>query len=274
MLRGRSLAVIVLVPAALAVATFAAAHAIWHAPAPFGKYLVYTAANVYDPAVPPAEGDLADWFHRQVMGRDDAAIAAERAAADAYFAATFGSLYVPGSLEAFALDSRVGYTAYFVSGENVPPEGWVVRDGGFRADLTDGTFVVYGDYNIEALRRGRSGRPAEPIIIHHESVDPIHPHPDGSGYFRCRSTSSNLVSDSRSRYRAKHAASIGQAAKNRRLLNGSRYCRYEESVEIAWRIRTPPYEIRFQKPTTNASTRSSSATPMPAIIPVPSPRRP
>jgi hypothetical protein len=66
---------------------------------------------VYDPSEPPAEGDLADWFHRQVMGRDDTAIAAEQSAADEYFAATFGSLYVRGSLVAFGLDPRVGYTA-------------------------------------------------------------------------------------------------------------------------------------------------------------------
>ena len=53
------------------------------------------------------------------------------------------------------------------------------------------------------------------------------------------------VSKSRSKYNAKQAASMGQAAKNRRLLNGSRYCRYEDSVEIPCRSRTPPYEIRF-----------------------------
>src|SRR5918995_4837424 len=103
MLRGRSLIIMVLVPTVLAIAVAVAAHAFWPAPAPFGKYLVYTAASVYDPSVPPAEGDLADWFHRQVMGRDDAAIAKERRAADAYFAATFGTLYTRGSLEAFAL---------------------------------------------------------------------------------------------------------------------------------------------------------------------------
>lgn len=102
------------------------------------------------------------------MGRDDAAIATERAAADAYFTETFGSLYTPGSLEAFALDPRVGYTAYFLSGENGPPEGWTVRDGGFMATLSDETFVVYGDYNIKATRPGRGGPEPEPIIIHYE----------------------------------------------------------------------------------------------------------
>jgi hypothetical protein len=189
MFRRRSIVTLGLVSVGLALATIAAAHSSWPSPAPFGKYLVYTAANVYDPSVPPAEGDLADWFHREVMGRDDAAIAAERAAADAYFTATFGSLYVPGSLEAFGLDPRVGYTAYFISGEDVPPQGWVVRDGGFGADLTDGTFVVYGDYNIKPTKSGRRGRDPQPIIIHYESVDPIHNHPDGSGFFRCRLSS-------------------------------------------------------------------------------------
>ena len=181
----RSLAILMLFLTTLALATMVSAHSVWPPPAPFGKYLVYTAAGVFDPSVPPPEGDLADWFHRQVMGRDDAAIAAERSAADAYFASTFGDRYLAGSLRAFGLDPRVGYTAYFISGENVPPEGWVVRDGGFMADLTDDTFVVYGDYNIKVTNRGR-GQDARTILIHYESVDPIHNHPDGSGYFRCR----------------------------------------------------------------------------------------
>ncbi len=160
-------------------------------PAPFGKYLVYTAAGVFDPSVPPAEGDLADWFHRQIMGRDDAAIAAERARADAYFVESFGSLYTPGSLTAFGLDPRNEYRAYFVSGERVPPEGWVVRDGGFMAQLSDGGLVVFGDYNIKATRPGRGPDP-DPILIHYESVDPIYPQADGSLLFRCRLSSTSF----------------------------------------------------------------------------------
>jgi hypothetical protein len=160
-------------------------------PEPFGKYLVYSAAAVYDPSIPPVEGDLATWFHRDVMGRDDAALAAERSAADAYFAATFGPRYTPGSLVAFAVDPRVGYTAYFVSGARVPPEGWVVRDGGFQAMLSDGTLVVYGDYNIKVTGPGRGVQRA-PLVIHYESADPIHMHADGSIYFRCRLRSSSF----------------------------------------------------------------------------------
>jgi hypothetical protein len=56
------------------------------------------------------------------------------------------------------------------------------------ATLSDETFVVYGDYNIKATRPGRGGREPEPIIIHYESVDPIHNHPDGSGYFILEAT--------------------------------------------------------------------------------------
>jgi hypothetical protein len=45
------------------------------------KYLVCTAAGVYAATQLPAEGDLAVWFHREIMGRDDAELAAERARA-------------------------------------------------------------------------------------------------------------------------------------------------------------------------------------------------
>ncbi len=187
MLRRLSLVVLTVLVLAAPLAGIVGADTAPPPPAPFGKYLVYSAAGVYDPSIPPAEGDLAHWFHYVVMGRDDAAFAAERAAADAYFAATFGGLYTPGSLVAFGQDPRVGYTAYFISGEKVPPEGWVVRDGGFRANLSDGTFVVYGNYNIKVTKKSGDGGPdPAPIIIHYESADPIHMHPDGSGYFRCR----------------------------------------------------------------------------------------
>lgn len=161
------------------------------APEPFGKYAVYSAAGVYDPSVPPAEGDLAAWFHEEIMGRDDQALGEERDRADAYFSETFGELYTPGSLEAFGVDPRNEYRVYFMSGEDVPPEGWVVRDGGLRADLSDGGFVVFGDYNI-AVTSSDGGEDREPIVIHYESTDPIYPQDDGSLLFRCRLTSDDF----------------------------------------------------------------------------------
>jgi hypothetical protein len=121
------------------------------------------------------------------MGRDDAAIAAERARADVYFQATFGALYTPGSLEAFGVDPRNEYRAYFISGMRVPPEGFVVRDGGFRADLSNGGFVVFGDYNIKVTKP--SG--AEPIVIHYESAEPIFETPTGL-FFQCHLSSDDF----------------------------------------------------------------------------------
>jgi hypothetical protein len=186
----------------IALMALIAVAAVWpHAPspAPFGQYLVYSAAGVYDASIPPEEalpevgewGNLADWFHRGVMGRDDAALAQEEAEADAYFQATFGANYTPGSLFAFGFDPRNEYRAYFISGMRVPPEGWVVRDGGFLAILDDGGMVVYGDYNIEVTKPG-GGRQPDPIIIHYESASPIYPNADGSLMFLCRLSSDDF----------------------------------------------------------------------------------
>ncbi len=185
--------------ALLALVTVAAGWPHAPSPDPFGQYLVYSAAGVYDASIPPEEalpevaewGNLADWFHRGVMGRDDAALAQEEAEADAYFQDTFGDDYEPGSLFAFGFDPRNEYRAYFISGMRVPTEGWVVRDGGFMAILKDGGMVVYGDYNIEVTAPGR-GRQPDPIIIHYESASPIYPNPDGSLMFLCVLTSEDF----------------------------------------------------------------------------------
>jgi hypothetical protein len=182
-------------------------------PAPFGKYLVYSAAGVFNPGVPPAEGDLAIWFHQTIMGRSTFQIQQEQAKADQYFLNTFG---IPlGSSTAFGLDPRNAYTAYFISGENVPPEGWVVRDGGFRVAVGNdgsggmklfgtwggpsgkwvpaGTSMVFGEYNIRVTGPGKgSGNDQDvrqPIIIHYESAEPIIPNPHQAGIlFQCRIT--------------------------------------------------------------------------------------
>ena len=180
-------------------------------PAPFGKYLVYSAAGVFNPNTPPPEGDLAAWFHGTVMGRSASQIQEEQAKADLYFLNTFGIM--PGQSMAFGLDPRNAYTAYFISGENVPREGWVVRDGGFMATIGDdgsggmtlrgtwggatgrwvpaGSFVVFGDYNIKVTGPGNGNGDDKdvraPIIIHYESAEPIIGNPYQAGIlFQCR----------------------------------------------------------------------------------------
>ncbi len=175
-------------------------------PQGFDKYLVYTAAGLYDPGVPPAEGDLADWFHKDVMGRSVAEIASEKAAADAFFLARFG----PGLTSMpFGVDPRSEYRAYVISGEWVASEGWVVRDGGFMVMVPDdgsggktlygtwggptgtwvpaGSMIVFGDYNIKREGPGNSaGSTTQPLIIHYQSADPIIQHPFEDGIkFNC-----------------------------------------------------------------------------------------
>lgn len=173
-------------------------------PQGFDKYLVYTAAGLYDPS--PSESPtakfLADWFHKDVMGRSEAEIVSEKAAADAFFLARFGPDLTS---KPFGVDPRNEYRAYVISGEWVASEGWVVRDGGFMVMVPDvddtggmtltgtwgepdgkwvpaGSMIVFGDYNI--LREGpgnSAGSTTQPLIIHYQSLSPIiqHPYEDG-----------------------------------------------------------------------------------------------
>ena len=171
----------------------------------FHKVLVYMGAGKYDPTVPPAEGDLAEWFHKEIMGRSDEEIAQEKAAAMEYLERMFG----PGLPEpmAFGLDPRNEYRVYFISGMDVHSEGWVVRDGGFMVMIPGdtmlygewggpggkfvpgGSFLVFGDYNIDVMGPGKSGKHpsyVKPIIIHYQSAEPIVPDPiNGVTTFRC-----------------------------------------------------------------------------------------
>lgn len=183
------------------------------APTPqgFDKYLVYMGAGLYDPGVPPPEGDLAMWFHKEIMGRSDDEIAELKAEAEEYFEDQFG----PGLPEtmAFGLDPRNEYRCYIISGEWVSSQGWVVRDGGFMTMVPDdgnggttlygewggavgkwvpaGSILVYGDYNIKregpGNPQGEARRPKiEPLIIHYHSASPIIFHPYEPGMkFQC-----------------------------------------------------------------------------------------
>lgn len=141
-------------------------------------------------------------FHSEIMGRSEA---------EAFFRDTYGidfsqadavdgvktvdnaTLDTPG----FMVEPRIEYRAYTVAGRDVPAEGWVVRDGGWmvtigdggavlkgtwgggeRVEVPAGSFLVFGDYNIDTG--------TEPILIHYESGSPILPMgPDGIMAFSC-----------------------------------------------------------------------------------------
>lgn len=173
----------------------------------FGKFLVYMAAGVYDPADPNYAAPDGAYFHKEIMGRSNAEIAQNRADAVAFFEQRFGLnpdedagvMFGP-----FMFDPRNDYRAYVVSGESVSSSGWVIRDGGWSLAVTApdgitlggefegrhvpaGTMMVYGDYNILALTQGQErgnarGAQREPIIIHYQSGDPIIPGPDGIAF--------------------------------------------------------------------------------------------
>ena len=182
------------------------------APEGFDKYLVYMADGVFDPDESNDQFDGA-YFHREVMERTDEELAAELDRAEAFFRDRFGLDFtgveaVDGvktiggvatlDTSGFMLDPRQEYRAYTVAGESVPDEGWVIRDGGWRVNITgedgatltgtwggdegtdvpSGSFVVFGDYNIDTGQ--------EPIIIHYESGSPILPAgTDGITAFSC-----------------------------------------------------------------------------------------
>jgi hypothetical protein len=173
-------------------------------PAGFDKTVVFMAAGLYNSSVPPAEGDLAIWYHKIVMGRTDPQIAEVKNKAKQYFKDEFG---IDTDPVAFGVDPRNEYRAYYISGMDISDGGWVVRDGGFNAVFTApttlhgkyggtagktvpaGSMIVYGDYNIDVTGPGNSGKnpsDVKPLIIHYQSAEPIIPDMINNGItFRC-----------------------------------------------------------------------------------------
>lgn len=180
------------------------------APAGFDKTLVFMMNGEYDPNDTSAMPD-GDTFVREIMERSDEEVAAEFGRAESFFRDRFGLDFtnvesvdgiksIDGAMldtRGFMVDPRRDYRAYIISGEDVPAEGWVVRDGGWMVgipeggatlhgewggeegiDVPGGSFLVFGDYNIDTGN--------EPIVIHYESGSPILPMGvDGIMAFSC-----------------------------------------------------------------------------------------
>lgn len=196
----------------VALFAFGAIAMSWpHNPPPenFGFQLVYMADGIFDPSTGPSAAELSDWFHKDVMGRSDAEIEAERQKALDYFEAQFGLDLEPEDVQSFGQDPRTEYRAYKITGYRVPEEGWLVRDGGFRVAIPAGTtlygefggaagvtlpgdgFVVFGEYNIDVTGPG-NGKQPEDIIIHYQSESPIVPNGEFGAAFLCRVTSEHF----------------------------------------------------------------------------------
>jgi hypothetical protein len=166
----------------------------------YTKYLVFMANGTV-----PASGlpfqfgeDALQNFHRAIMGRSDAEIQQNGVAAGNFFLERFGlDAWTVNPLDPDApflfipifFEPQMNYRAYTISGESVPSEGWVVRDGGWalitQSELTlggefagevvpAGTVMIFGDYSIKQTKPGNGNQP-EPIIIHYQAGSPAYP---------------------------------------------------------------------------------------------------
>ncbi|WP_316968814.1 hypothetical protein [Candidatus Methanocrinis alkalitolerans] len=185
----------------------------------FDKFLAYMGAGVYVPDDPDYTAPDYMYFQKDIMGRDEAGIEADRTAAMQYFLETFGLDFFgeevvedPTSVEAmspqgacqmaelcdiegvatfngFMLDPRQEYRAYAVSEMTAPAEGWAVRDGGWMVMTIEET-TLYGTWGGEDGKVVPAGSMLvfgdynidtgdQPIIIHYHSGSPIIPGAEG-----------------------------------------------------------------------------------------------
>ena len=174
------------------------------------KYLVFMANGV----LPENEvfifgQDAVDLFHKGVMGRSDDEVAAHGVEAATFFWDRFGIDVSDPSLlfSPVYFNPANNYRAYTVSDESVPPEGWVVEDGGWIVltfapitlggdegfagiEVPAGTIFLYGDYSIEKTHHGK-GHQRHPIRIQYEAGSPVLPPANATDQrsFQCLLTS-------------------------------------------------------------------------------------
>jgi hypothetical protein len=202
--------------AAIAVVTLVAGDSITAqgrqaaSPTPDGfvKYMVFMMNGVFDPSIPSE--DTAEFYQKNVRGRNELEIAEHRAEAAEYFLKQFGLDFrfndVDGGVSFFGfMDARRNnYRAYTISGEHLPSSGFLVDGGGWMFSVTDpngvrlharyggpeglwvpaGTSGVFGEYVVH-LTAGESERPREPIVMRFQSERPIIAREDGVVSFQC-----------------------------------------------------------------------------------------
>ncbi len=164
-------------------------------PAGFDAFLVYMGNGIYDPNDAGYSAPDGMFFQQEIMGRSEAEIEQDQANAVAFFSERFGIDVIDNEdvmFMPFMFDPRNEYRVYVLAGRDVPPEGWVVRDGGWSVAVVNpdgitlggeydgvhvpqGSMMVFGDYNIDV--------PGEdPIIIHYQSGGPIIPTDQGIAF--------------------------------------------------------------------------------------------
>ncbi|HII06502.1 MAG TPA: hypothetical protein HA349_04080 [Methanotrichaceae archaeon] len=191
------------------------------APTPdrFDKFLAYMGAGVYVLDDPNFTAPDYMYFQKEIMGRNETGIEADRTAAMQYFLDTFGLDFFEEEVDenatseefmgpegacqmaelcdikgvatfnGFMLDPRNEYRAYVVSEMAAPSVGWMVRDGGWIVNTVEDA-TLHGTWGGEAGKAVPTGSilvfgdynvdtGEEPIIIHYQSESPIIPGAEG-----------------------------------------------------------------------------------------------
>ncbi len=184
-------------------------------PAGFDQTLLYMGTGLFDPNNANPRPGLTncsglfcdgDFFQKNVMGRTDEEIYNLRQEAKDFFLQRFGiDVDDPANadriaFEMFTVNPDFEYRVHLMSGKTTPPEGWMIRDGGFRIDILDpqgyelggeseGTFapagfsMFFGNYNI--LITNKRGKPVDELIIFYKSLFPAGTMDNGSFIFVC-----------------------------------------------------------------------------------------
>jgi len=185
-------------------------------PAGFDSLVLYIGAGIFDPSVSETRPGVTgctglfcdgDFFQKEIMNRTDAEVAEIRENARQHFIMHFGiDVDDPAyagrvRLTQFMVNPDFQYRVHALSNEQVPNEGWIIRDGGFQFEVLDpygidvndpmmgqihvpaGSGGFFGNYNI--LKTDKHGNPNGELIIFYQSDTPAVPLPNGDFYFKC-----------------------------------------------------------------------------------------
>lgn len=184
-------------------------------PSGFKRLAMYMGNGVFDPSVseprPGVTGCTGlfcdgEFFQEDIMHRTPAETEAIKEDAKAYFLEHFGldvddpALAGRISFSMFMVNPDFQYRLHILSGEKVGPDGWIIRDGGFKIDVIDpdgvmlggknagihadaGSAMFFGNYNI--LVTDKNGKPKDELIIFYKSTNPGMSLSNGAFVFNC-----------------------------------------------------------------------------------------
>lgn len=169
-------------------------------PTDLDKMLVYISTTPFTPVDGTfmVDGMMGDGMHfqKEVLKRTDEEIAQDRNNAIDFFQSRFGiSVTDPRvHFSGFEILPELEYRAVVISGENVPPKGWPVHDGGWMVivmdphgidlggefagtHVTPGTMFVHANYLID--------KKPTPVLLNYQAKRPIVPDTYGSFQVNC-----------------------------------------------------------------------------------------